>query len=42
MSRRETRKMKTLRETIVIGGDHQGFPMKELVKDELAKRKFDV
>lgn len=42
MSRRETKKIKTLRETIVIGADHQGFPMKELIKNELAKRKFDV
>lgn len=42
MSRRETRKMKTLRETIVIGSDHAGYEMKEFVKEELAKRKFDV
>ncbi|MBD3240391.1 MAG: ribose 5-phosphate isomerase B [Chitinivibrionales bacterium] len=34
--------MKTLRETIVIGSDHAGFPMKELIKNELAKRKYDV
>jgi len=34
--------MKTLRETIVIGADHQGFEMKEFIKDELAKRKFGV
>ena len=42
MPRKETRKMKTLRETIIVGSDHRGFQMKEFIKEELARRKFDV